>query len=247
MLAPVNLTDENLEITLSDESGEYIKFQVEGKEFVAGKAYAYFLTDEENVIKNVYNAVDLGLPSGTLWADRNVGADAPEAYGDYFAWGETEPKSVYDWSTYKWCNGSSSTMTKYCTSISYGTVDNKKVLDLEDDAAYVNMGTQWRMPTIENLNELKTYCTKTTTTLNGVTGYKYLGPNGNSIFLPAAGQRLSNYVWHLGSECVIWSSSIVKEAPNTAFELYAYYSSYYFEESERCEGHQVRAIYNSNE
>lgn len=247
MMAPVNLSNESLEITLFDERGECIKFQVEGKEFIAGKAYAYTLTAEENITQNVYKAVDLGLPSGTLWADRNVGANAPEAYGDYFAWGETEPKDYYDWSTYKWCNGSSSTMTKYCTSSSYGTVDNKTVLDLEDDAAYVNMGSEWRMPSIENLNELKTYCTRSRITLNGVTGDKYLGPNGNSIFLPVAGQRLSDYIWHLGSECVIWSSSIVKEAPNTAFELFSYYSSYYFEESKRCEGQQVRAIYHSGE
>ncbi len=243
MLAPVNLTDENLEITLSDESGEYIKFLVEGKEFVAGKAYAYFLTDEENVIKKVYNAVDLGLPSGTLWADRNVGADAPEAYGDYFAWGETEPKSVYDWSTYKWCNGSSSTMTKYCTSSSYGTVDNKKVLDLEDDAAYVNMGTQWRMPTEAEQKELFDNCTIECTTLNGVTCYKLTGPNGNCIYFPAAGYRCEGNLEYVVSYGCCWSSKLwYMDCSYGASELMfgTAYENWY--SRNRCYGQVVRAV-----
>ena len=91
--------------------------------------------------------VDLGLTSGTLWATCNVGATAPEDYGDYFAWGETEPKEDYSWSTYKWCNGSYKTQTKYCTNSKYGTVDDKTELEPEDDAAFVNWGSTWRMPT----------------------------------------------------------------------------------------------------
>lgn len=92
--------------------------------------------------------IDLGLPSGTLWATMNIGASSPEDYGDYFAWGETAPKDVYDWSTYKWCNGSSNTLTKYCFNSSYGNngfVDNLTELDPEDDAATVNWGQDWRM------------------------------------------------------------------------------------------------------
>ena len=87
--------------------------------------------------------VDLGLPSGTLWATCNVGASKPEEYGDYYAWGETEPKEVYDWSTYRWCNGGRTSLTKYNTKSSYGIVDNKTELELEDDAAYVNWGPSW--------------------------------------------------------------------------------------------------------
>ena len=189
MLAPTNLVGETLEITLSDEDGEYIKYEVAGKNFVAGTAYAYTLTEGEKLNRFTYNAVDLGLPSGTLWADRNVGADSPEAYGDYFAWGEIEPKTIYGWSNYKWCNGSYDTLTKYCTYSSDGTVDNKTTLDLEDDAAYVNMGSEWRMPTITEQQELIDNCTWTWTTQNGVNGYKVTGNNGNSIFLPAAGFR----------------------------------------------------------
>ena len=105
-------------------------------------------------IANGHEWVDLGLPSGTKWATTNVGATTPEEYGDYFAWGETEPKSDYSWSTYKWCNGSSTTMTKYCESSSYGTVDNKTILELSDDAANVKWGGKWRMPTVEEIEEL---------------------------------------------------------------------------------------------
>ena len=134
--------------------------------------------------------VDLGLPSGTLWATRNVGANAPEEYGDYFAWGETEPKEEYTWETYKWCEGSKNTLTKYCAKSDYGYegyVDDKKELDPEDDAAYVNWGPSWRMPTYVQLIELYDNCTKTWTTQNGVNGCLLTGPNGNTLFLPAAG------------------------------------------------------------
>ena len=108
----------------------------------------------------VHEYVDLGLPSGLKWATCNVGADSPEKYGDYFAWGETKAKSCYDWSTYKWCNGSNSTLTKYNTNSEYGTdPDNKTVLEPEDDAAYVNLGGGWRMPTQGDWQELKDKCT----------------------------------------------------------------------------------------
>ena len=106
--------------------------------------------------------VDLGLPSGTLWATCNVGANAPEEFGDYFAWGETAPKDYYDWDNYKWCNGNDSTLTKYCNDSTYGYngfVDNKVELDPEDDAAYVNWGPSWRMPTLNQTQELWQDCT----------------------------------------------------------------------------------------
>ena len=130
--------------------------------------------------------VDLGLPSGTLWATCNVGANSPEEYGDYFAWGETEPKVDYSWSNYKWCNGSDNTLTKYCTSISFGYngfVDNKTELGPEDDAAFVNWGSSWRMPSSDQLEELETKCTWTRTNK----GWLVRGPNGNTLFWPAAG------------------------------------------------------------
>lgn len=116
--------------------------------------------------------VDLGLSSGTLWATCNVGATKPEDVGDYFAWGETRPKEEYNWETYKWCKGRYDTQTKYCTDSDHGTVDNKSILELSDDAANVNWGGDWRMPTKEELDELHTECTWTWTTQNGVKGCK---------------------------------------------------------------------------
>lgn len=235
MMAPANLDGETLEITLSDESGEYIKYEVAGKDFVAGKAYAYTLTEGEKFYTSItYNAVDLGLPSGTLWADRNVGADAPEAYGDYFAWGETEPKDYYDWSNYKWCDGSYSTITKYTT---VGIC-----LYLDDDAAYVNMGAEWRMPTYEEQDELKTKCTWIWTTQNNVNGYKVTGNNGNSIFLPSAGYRHDSNLSVAGIDGYYWSSSLNGASPSTSYIHFfdsMFKGSYYLE---RCFGCSVRAV-----
>ena len=163
--------------------------------------------------------VDLGL--SVKWATCNVGANKPEEYGDYFAWGETEPKSTYSWSTYKWCNGSYDTQTKYCTNSSYGTVDNRTVLDKEDDAASVNWGGSWRMPTKAEQDELRQQCTWTWTTQNGVNGYKVTSKsNGNSIFLPAAGYRDDSSLNYAGSGGYYWSGSLYTDYPTSAYVLY---------------------------
>lgn len=152
--------------------------------------------------------VDLGLPSGTLWATCNVGADTPEGYGDYFAWGETAPKDYYSWETYKWCTGNFNTMTKYCTSNDYGTTDNKTELDPEDDAAYVNWGPSWRMPTTEQQQELRDVCKWTWTQRNGVNGKLVTGPNGNTIFLPVAGCRFFSSFNSVGADGHYWSRTL---------------------------------------
>ena len=160
-----------------NQAVEYDISQLDSISFVEG-------TTEE------HEWVDLGLPSGTLWATCNVGASKPEEYGDYFAWGETEPKTTYSWSTYKYCKGTETTMTKYCTSSYYGTVDNKTELEPSDDAATVNWGPDWQMPSYEQCKELTngSYTTTTITTLNGVEGRMITSKsNGNSIFLPATG------------------------------------------------------------
>lgn len=117
--------------------------------------------------------VDLGLPSGTLWATCNVGANAPEEYGDYFAWGEIQPKDYYDESTYQYCIGSYNTLTKYCNNSSYGYngfTDNLTTLQPEDDAATANWGAGWRMPTKGEWEELYNNTTCTWTTQNNVSG-----------------------------------------------------------------------------
>ena len=134
---------------------------------------------------NGVEAVDLGLTSGTLWANMNVGASSPEELGDYFAWGETKSKSDYSLSTYKWYNESSNKQTKYCTDASYGIVDNKTELDVKDDAAYVNWGSRWRIPSKAQFEELMRECVWTTTYINGVEGSLVKSKkNNNSIFIP---------------------------------------------------------------
>ena len=162
--------------------------------------------------------VDLGL--SVKWATCNVGASKPEEYGDYFAWGETQPKSTYNWSTYKYCNGSYNTLTKYNNSSSYGTVDNKTKLELSDDAARANWGGSWRMPTRAEQGELRENCTWTWTTQNGVNGYKVTSKkNGNSIFLPAAGYRDVSSLSNAGSYGDYWSSSLFSGSPSRAYDL----------------------------
>ena len=151
-------------------------------------------------------AVDLGL--SVKWASCNVGAESPEEYGGYYAWGETEEKTNYSLSTYKWCNGSNDSQTKYCTSSSYGTVDNKTTLDPEDDVAHVKWGGTWRMPTIAEQDELLSKCSWSWTSVNGVNGYRVTGPNGNSIFLPAAGYRYGGDVYDSGSFGGFWSATL---------------------------------------
>ena len=187
--------------------------------------------------------VDLGLPSGTLWATCNVGANKPEDYGSYFAWGETVPKEVYNWETYKWCNGTSNSMTKYCTDSSFGTVDGKTELLPEDDAAYVNWGTSWRMPTQEQCIELSNNCTWTWTMLNGVNGHLITGPNGNTMFLPAAGDRYQDKIGDLGSYGQFWSRTLNSDSQYAAFILFLHsYGLSGINANDRSYGFSVRAV-----
>lgn len=187
--------------------------------------------------------VDLGL--SVKWATCNVGAESPEDYGDYFAWGEVEPKTTYDWSTYKYCKGTNKTMTKYCSNSSYGNngfTDTKTVLEPEDDAAVVNWGGSWRMPTDAEMTELVEQCTWTWTTQNGVNGHKIVGPNGNSIFLPAAGYMGNSSLITAGSNGYYWSSSLNTSNPNCAYGVY-FSSSYVGRDySSRVFGRSVRPV-----
>lgn len=175
------------------------------------------VTSEEAL---VFEAVDLGL--SVKWASCNVGAESPEDYGRYYAWGETDEKDCYDWSTYKWCNGSSDTQTKYCTDSSYGIVDNKTVLDPEDDVAHMKWGGGWRMPTWLDIQELCCNCSWEWTSVNGVKGYEVVGTNGNSIFLPAAGYRTGTEVNGRGSYGYYWSGTLRKNGSDYAYGLYFY-------------------------
>ena len=188
-----------------------------------------------------YQAVDLGLPSGIKWASFNVGARAPWEYGGYYAWGETEEKEDYSWETYKWCNGSNDTMTKYCTNSRYGTIDNKIALDPEDDVAYVKWGGEWRIPTSDEIEELKTKCTWQETILNGINGYEITGPNGNSIFMPVAGYGVGNGVYDLDGFGRYWSSELKSGSNDAAYGL-DFGNGYYWNGDYRWHGRSVRPV-----
>ena len=206
-------------------------------------ANSVYVANFEVATNNGHAYVDLGL--SVKWATCNVGATTPEGYGNYYAWGETTPKTTYDWSTYKYCNGAWNTMTKYCKSSNYGTVDNKTTLELTDDAAHVNWGGSWRMPTLAEQNELMdtNNCTWTWTTQNGVNGYKVTSKkNGNSIFLPAAGYRLGSNLYSAGSYGGYWSSSLLTSDSYRAYDL-CFNSSYVnWGYDNREYGHSVRPV-----
>ena len=165
----------------------------------------------------VYEGVDLGL--SVLWATFNVGASSQEEYGGYYAWGETETKSMYDWSTYKWCNGSETTLTKYVGHDYsdygyYGNYDDKFELDPSDDVAHLKWGDRWRISSYPEILELVNMCDWTQTTLNGIKGYrvtsKVSGYTNRSIFLPLGGNRDSTRVDEVGVCGYYWANSIGK-------------------------------------
>jgi len=215
----------------------------------------YLLTNEwPTPSVTAYEFVDLGLASGTLWATTNVGATTPEGYGDFFAWGETVPKdTTYTWATTAWAfyDNGSLRFSKYNTDSQYGEIDNKTELDPEDDAAYVNWGPEWRMPTAAQFNELRTQCTWEWTEVNGVPGQKLTGPNGNSIFLPASGQRSATSLSGQGSNGNYWSRELYATTtavkPNSAFKLYFGKSSKQTISGARNQGCTVRPVYASQD
>lgn len=222
---------------------------------------------EPNPTHNGYEYVDLGL--SVKWATMNVGATRPEEYGDYFAWGETEPyyevgyaqenpqthwktgkEEGYDWATYKYANDSQD-ITKYCNMSHYnfyGETDDKTILDPEDDAATVNWGGNWRMPTETERDELCNLdnCIWTWTTLNGIYGFKVqskkVGYTDKWIFLPAAGYRAGLNQYHVGNRGNYWSSSLIINGPDYAFYLYFDPSSSGMFSNSRYYGYSIRPV-----
>ncbi len=203
--------------------------------------------------------VDLGLPSGTLWATCNVGAEKPEDYGYYFAWGETLPKATYSWNTYKYCkNGDSMQLTKYCYTNRYGYndyTDNLTELLAEDDAATTNpdWGIEWQTPSTAQQDELfsNSLTTRTWTTQNGVNGLLITSKKNNkSIFLPAAGIISGMQLTGEGSAGGYWSRSLSvhqtetnSNTNNAEFVQFdsngTFYTGFPFK---RCIGTPVRAV-----
>ena len=171
---------------------------------------------------NGYDYVDLGL--GVMWATCNIGADSPEDYGNYYAWGETETKDTYTSDN----------------SVTYGVSGMSDFSgDTEYDAATANWGSPWRMPTSSEIDELISDCTWTWTTLNSVNGYEVTGTNGNSIFLPAAGNRYNSSLSGAGSYGYYWSSESSISYTHQAFYLVFYSGSVNRNNSNRYDGQSV--------
>ncbi len=172
---------------------------------------------------NGHEYVDLGLPSGTLWATCNIGATKPEEYGDYFAWGETQPKTIYNLTTYKYANGNYKRLTKYCNESDYGNngfTDDLTTLEPSDDAATANWGSGWCMPTADQWRELHQDTTNTWTTQDGVEGCLFTSKkNGKSLFLPAAGSRWDDELIDVGWNGSYWSSSLDTDDPSGAWSF----------------------------
>ena len=191
--------------------------------------------DNDATKHNTGKYVDLGLPSGLKWAKCNLGASKPSDYGNYYAWGEIEPKTTdYSWATYKW--GTESNMTKY------NNTDSKTTLEAADDAATAKLGSPWRMPTNDEIQELIDKCTWTWTTQDGVKGYEVKGPNGNSIFLPVAGNRTGSRLDHAGVYGYYRSSSLSTGNSNKARGLYFNSSKRGLDIFGRCYGFTVRPV-----
>lgn len=190
----------------------------------------------------IHEYVDLGLPSGTLWATCNVGAENPEDCGDYFAWGETDPKDSYDWNNYKYgdCVDGFYKLSKYYAD------DSLTVLEPCDDAVRANWGEGWRMPTKEEYDELYQETTFVWTKINGVYGRLFIGSNGNSIFMPATGFLLGEQFIGPGLG-IYWSSTLQTVSLVSAWSLhFDWENCHVCATYERSRGHVVRGVRASN-
>ena len=241
---------QNCTVTATANTGfTFVNWTESGSQVSTSTNYTFKLESNRVLVayfSQSHDYVDLGLPSGTLWATCNVGAGSSEEYGYYFAWGETTTKSTYDWSTYKYCNGDSYKLTKYCNKSSYGNngfTDDLTVLQAIDDAATIKFGSDWHIPTKEQWEELKNNTTVTWTTQNGVNGRKFDAANGNSLFLPAAGYQSGNSINYEGSYGEYWSNSLYSRTPY--YSWYLHFNSdicVVNDSGERCHGRLVRAV-----
>lgn len=209
-----------------------------GMEF-HGESEIYVLDGEPLTVSmgltSTFGYIDLGLPSGLLWAKCNLGATSPEEFGSYYAWGEISDKVNYSWDTYTYYNDS--VFTKYNGS------DGLSILETSDDAATARLGVNWRIPTKAEFDELLNNCTATFTASNGVNGYQFTGPNGNSIFLPMAGGRDADGLLSSGESGFYWLSSLYSDDTDFAWGFLidsesAYATSYY-----RMYGQTIRPVY----
>lgn len=183
---------------------------------------------EWNEATNEHEYVDLGL--SVKWATCNVGAYSPEQFGDYYAWGETETKPIYNWDSYKfkeYITEDLLIMTKYWDH-SFVEADGKNTLEPEDDVAHVKWGGNWRMPTYTEMVELVRGCKWDVATRNGVNGIQVTGKNGKTIFFPCAGARYETYISGINNTCLYWTSKLYHESdPSYGDDTYLYsYDAY---------------------
>lgn len=192
--------------------------------------------DGNNTDDDGHEYVDLGLPSGTLWATCNIDADSPEQTGTFFAWGEIKGKTTYNWEKYKYANGSKSSLTKY------NSTDKKSTLDTSDDAAYVNWGRNWCTPTSAQVNELINNTTVSVATKNGVKGRLFKSKkNSRSIFVPATGYRFESSLEKEGTFGTFWTSDALS-IQGRAYALYYDPNELSCSHYERCYGRPVRPV-----
>ena len=224
---------------------EFLGWYLNDKIVSSDLHYTFDLTEDVDLVGRFVEEgllVDLGLPSGLKWAVCNVGASSPEETGGYYAWGETKEKSEYTWYTYSFAMKDSGywRMLKYSGSSKVGPAggwpgDDRTELEPEDDPAAVLMGESWRTPKYAEMQELKSECEWEKSTFNGVIGYTIIGPNGNSIFLPAVGYRSENSIFEFAEECYYWTSSVNGMGVNRAYSNIGRLDRYY--------GLPVRAVY----
>lgn len=197
---------------------------------------AYFQNENTNV-----QAVDLGL--SVKWADCNIGASSPEEYGDFFAWGEIAQKESIDyfWERYKFCYGSYKELWKYNSDANLGYIDNKSILEKEDDAAYSVFGENWRLPSKGEYEELKSKCNWQWTQNNGVYGYVIEGLNGNSIFLPVTGY-FAGATHNIIDKGYYWCNENIAIATNDAYSLIFSQENVEIKSSARKNGLPIRSV-----
>lgn len=183
-----------------------------------GEVMSITTTAPEPVVINGHKFIDLGLPSGLLWAETNVGADNDYDYGDYFAWAEVDKKTAFYWSNYKY--GYSGNISKYNAS------DGLEVLEASDDAATANWGTGCRIPTYKEIYELYMTCDWTwESDYNGVSGFLCTGKYGNTIFFPAAGSYYDDDLERVGEAAYFWSSTVADGNYDSACSIF-YFNTY---------------------
>ena len=193
--------------------------------------------------------IDLGLPSGTKWACCNVGADKPEGYGDYYAWGETSEKDLYNDVTYQYVTGVDNDGDGWYDDYHsdtdlYGVWQSlgNDIAGSQDDVAHMKWGGFWTTPNLSQVQELIENCTYEFTSLNGVEGAQFKGSNGGTIFLPAAGYRKNDGLRHAGAYGDYWASTPIPSNPDNAYCLYFNTGDVGCKDFYRSNGRSVRPV-----